>query len=142
MLRCLTTSTYSHKCDVLEKISEWDYDTHTSNERWEMSKTGVACSAAPFINGGVRGNGAMEKWDEGMYVSDDYVRIKTKVPLLKSQRVTNVRALDGEIVWKEEEFDDEATLFNVDGCAPVSDPLSGKVLEYISTLSRAEVQSG
>lgn len=142
MLRCISTSTYAHRCDVLEKFSEWDYDTYTSNDRWEVVTVGVPCSAMPFINGGIKGNGTTERWDEGMYISEDYIKIKTRHALIKSQRITNVRALNGEIIWKEEEFGGEPTVFNIDGSAPVTDPFTGQALEFISIASRAEIQSG
>lgn len=142
MRRCITTAGYAHKCDVLEKISDWDFDSHTSVDRWELVRTDVPCNATSFVNGGIVGNGTREQWDEGMYTSDDYLRLKTKGALLKSQRVTNIRSQSGEVVWKEEEFADEPTLFNVDGSAPVTDPFSGGALEFVSILSRAEIQSG
>lgn len=142
MRRCITTATYTHRCDILEKISDWDFETQTSNDRWETVQTDVPCNAASFVNGGIKGNGTTEKWDEGLYISDDYLRLKTKGALQKSQRVTNIRSLDGEVVWKEEEFNNEPTLYNVDGSAPVTDPFSGKALEFVSILSRAEIQSG
>lgn len=142
MLRCITTATYAHRCDVLEKISEWDFETQTSSDRWELVKTGVPCNASSFVNGGIQGNGTTEQWDEGKYVSDDYLRLKTKGALLKSQRVTNIRSVDGEVVWKEEEFDDAPTLYDVEGSAPVVDPFSGKPLEFVSILARSEIQSG
>lgn len=142
MFRCITTATYAHKCDILEKFSDWDFDSNTSLDRWELVHEDVPCNASSFVNGGIRGNGSMEKWDEGMYVSDDYIRLKTKRALIKSQRVTNIRAATGELVWAEEEFGGEPTLFDVEGSSPVTDPLSGKVLEFISTLARSEIQSG
>lgn len=142
MRRCITTAGYAHKCDVLEKFSDWDFDSHTSVDRWETVETDVPCNASAFVNGGIVGNGTTERWDEGMYTSDDYLRLKTKRALLKSQRVTNIRAMNGDVVWKEEEFAGEPTLFNVDGSAPIADPLSGVALEFISILSRAEIQSG
>lgn len=141
MRRCISSSTYAHQCDILEKISEWDFDSYTSVDRWEVVETNVPCSAMPFINGGIKGNGTIEKWDEGLHISDDYIKVKTKRALSKSYRVTNIRALDGEVVWKEEEFNGEPTLFNVDGSSPVTDPFSGKALEFVSILSRAEIQS-
>lgn len=138
----MTMATYVHKCDILEKFSDWDFDSHTSNDRWEIVETDVPCNASSFVNGGIRGNGTMEQWDEGKYISEDFIRLKTKRAILKSQRITNIRALNGEVVWKEEEFGGEPTLFNVDGSAPVADPFSGVALEFITTLSRAEIQNG
>lgn len=140
MLRCITSGSYNQRCDILEKISVWDPDSYTSSESWERVNLTVPCSTMPFINGGIKGSGMTEKWDEGMYVSDDYIKIKTKVPLLKSYRITNIKSIDGELIWREEEFDDEPTMFNVDGSAPVTDPFSGKIIEYVSILSRAEIQ--
>lgn len=140
MLRCITSATYVHKCDILEKFSDWDFDSNTSVDRWEVTHRDVPCNASAFVNGGIRGNGSMEKWDEGNYISDDYVRLKTKRSLTKSQRVTNIRAMNGELVWAEEEFAGEPTLFDVEGSAPIADPLSGRALEFISTLARSEIQ--
>ena len=141
MQRCIATASYTHVCDVYSKEVVYDEDSGSMETSWVKTKEDVPCLARPFVNGGIKGNGTMEKFDTESYLSTDYVRIKTKRALTKSQRVTNIRsAQTGTLVWAEEELDESATIFNVDGCAPVPNALTGDPEEFVSILSRAQTQ--
>lgn len=108
---------------------------------WEVIKKDVPCLAQSFVNGGIKGGGTIERFDTDEYKSTDYVRFKTKRPLSKSQRITNIRSrMTKEPVWIEEELDLSPTIFNVDGCAPTTNPFTGEAEEFVSTLSRAQTQ--
>lgn len=83
----------------------------------------------------------MERFNTDEYLSTDFIRLKTKGPLSKSYRVTNIRTARTEIpVWVEEELDWGPTIFNVDGSAPVPNLLTGEADEFVSILSRAQTQ--
>lgn len=141
MQRCITTAGYTHICDVYSKQVEYDESSGSMEWTWSIVEENVPCMVRPFVDGGIKGNGTMEKFDTDAYISTDYVRIKTRKALTKSQRVTNIRsAQTGNVIWAEEELDEGPTIFNVDGSAPVPNPLTGDIQEFISVLSRAQSQ--
>ena len=141
MHRCITTAGYTHVCDIYSKEVVYDEDSGSMETSWTKVEEDVLCMARPFVNGGIKGNGTMEKFDTESYLSTDYVRLKTKEPVTKSQRVTNIRsAHTGEVVWAEEELDVAPTIFNVDGCAPIPNAFTGAAEEFVSILSRAQTQ--
>jgi hypothetical protein len=63
--------------------------------------------------------------------------------ITKRDRVTNIRNARGQIIWKEEEMENEgvykSTTFDVLGVTPVLDPF-GNHIENYALLERAEVQ--
>lgn len=141
MQRCITSASYAHVCDVYSKEMTYDEDSGSMDWSWIPSKQDVPCMARPFVDGGIKGGGTMEKFDTESYISSDYIKVKTGQPLVKSERVTNVRAAaTGNVIWMEEELDSAPTIFNVEGCSPVPNVLTGEVSEYISVLSRAQSQ--
>ena len=142
MQRCIIIAAYTHVCDLYSKNMEYDDASGSMEWSWVKEEESVPCMARPFVDGGIKGNGTMEKFDTDSYLSTDFIRIKTKRALSKSYRVTNIRtAQTGTLVWAEEELDGSPTIFNVDGSAPVPNPLTGEPEEFVSTLSRAQSQA-
>jgi len=126
---------------VYSKEVIYDESSGSMETSWVKLTENVPCLVRPFVNGGIKGNGTMEKFDTESYLSTDYVRLKTQLALTKSQRVTNIRsAQTGQVIWAEEELDEGPTIFNVDGCAPVPNALSGAIEEFVAILSRAQTQ--
>lgn len=141
MQRCLVTASYTHLCDVYTKEAKYDDQSGGMEWTWTKLEEGVPCLGRPYVHGGIKGGGTMERFDTDSYLSTDFIRLKTKRSLSKSYRVTNIRAVGTEIpVWIEEELDWGPTIFNVDGSAPVPNPLTGEAEEFISVLSRAQNQ--
>lgn len=142
MQRCIVTASYTHVCDVYTKNMEYDDESGSMEWSWSPFKQDVPCLGRPFTNGGIKGNGTMEKFDTDSYLSTDFIRLKTKLPLSKSYRITNIRSIaSDDPVWIEEELDWGPTIFNVDGCAPVPNAFTGETEEFVSILSRAQTQA-
>lgn len=61
--------------------------------------------------------------------------------LSKKDKITNIRGSDGNVIWREEEFDGRPTVFTVQGVVPITDPF-GTHIENKAILARAEIQDG
>lgn len=124
--------------DVYSESHVFDEETNSTERKWTKNRT-IKCLVYPYLGGGIRGAGSTETFDE-RYENLDYARMKSSTQVTKRERLTNVRnARTGVVLWVDDESDGSPTMFNVDGCAPVVNPLTGKVNEYMATLSRAEV---
>lgn len=100
------------------------------------------CMARGFTDGGIRVAGTTERFSSrGTLETVDFVTIKfpKNVILTRRDRVTDIRNARNELLWKEEEFDDSATIFEVNGVTPIIDPF-GNHVENSALLQRAEVQ--
>lgn len=100
--------------------------------------------ARGIVDGGIRVVGTTERINpDGVFVSEDYVRIQfpANIELSKRDRVYNIRnPKTGSAIWKEEEFDGDPTIFDVLGVTPILDPF-GQHVENQALLQRSEVQS-
>jgi hypothetical protein len=102
----------------------------------------IDCMVRGIITDGINVAGTTERFTpQGVYESVDFVKMNfaPHVVLTKRDRITNVRNQKGEIVWKEEESDNNATVFDVLGVTPVLDPF-GNHVENLAFLKRAGVQ--
>ena len=100
------------------------------------------CLARGFVDGGIRVAGTTERFSGRGYVDTvDYINLKfpADVVLTRRDRVTDIRNRDNIVLWKEEEFDNKSTVFEVNGVTPIVDPW-GKHIENSALLQRAEVQ--
>jgi hypothetical protein len=104
----------------------------------------IPCIVRGVIDGGIRVAGTTERYTPaGIYESVDYAKMSfpANIKLSKRDRITNVTNRKGEIIWREEEFDNSATVFDVMGVTPIVDPF-GVHIENLALLQRAEVQDG
>lgn len=102
----------------------------------------IQVMARGLIDGGIRVAGTTERFaSNGIYENVDFVSIKfsADVILTKRDKITDIRNRDGTLLWREEEFDNSATVFDVMGVTPVTDPF-GNYIENSALLSRSEVQ--
>lgn len=109
-----------------------------------MQPTTFKCIARGVVEGGIRVAGTTERYTPtGVLDSADYVVIQfgTQVELSKRDRVYNIKGSNGLLIWKEEEYNGAATVFEVLGVTPIVDPF-GRHIENHALLQRAEVQSG
>ena len=126
--------------DVLTEKLSYDPNTNESLRDWGFDRT-IKCLVIPYLDGGIKGAGTREDYARERYESADYARLKSLETLTKRDRVTNVRHYrSGLVLWADEETDNRPTMFNVDGCSPVINPITGNANEYLSILSRAEVR--
>jgi hypothetical protein len=108
-----------------------------------MEGTRFKCIARGFTDGGIRVAGTTERFSSrGTIDTVDFVTIKFPpfVVLTRRDRVTDIRNNKNILLWKEEEFDDRPTVFEVNGVTPIIDPF-GNHIENSALLQRAEIQS-
>lgn len=108
-----------------------------------MEGTRFKCMARGFTDGGIRVAGTTERFSSrGTIDTVDFVTIKFPkfVILSRRDRVTDIRNNKNVLLWKEEEFDDAPTVFEVNGVTPIIDPF-GNHIENSALLQRAEIQS-
>jgi hypothetical protein len=99
----------------------------------------IRCYAAGIAASGKDTPGTYENFSgQGAYSSTDYLRMYTAFTVPKDYKVSFVTDASG-ILWRED--DGEPTIYDSNGSAPVVNA-QGKIVEYISMLSRAEVQDG
>lgn len=105
----------------------------------------ISCLARGIVDGGIRVAGTTERFGD-TYENIDYVKLWVPaggiVPT-KRDRVTNIRDLNGHIVWIDEESianPAKSTVFNVNGVTPLFDAFNN-TKEWFVLLERAEVSS-
>lgn len=102
---------------------------------------GIRCLVRGVIDGGIRVAGTTERFSD-TYENVDWARMTfpAGVNINKRDRITNIRDLSQNILWREEEVPGGmATTFNVMGVTPIINPF-GKHTENVALLQRAEVQ--
>lgn len=138
MVSCLAAAAYTMLADVQELRAEIDPSTNETNRDWVTVKS-VRCRVYAYFGGGTRGTGSTEVFAKD-YENINDLRMKSAEPMNKRYRITNIRnAKSGQLLWVEDELEGQGTVFNINGSDPVTNPLTGTVVEYVSTLSRAEV---
>lgn len=103
----------------------------------------VKCIVRGIPDGGIRVAGTTERiTPDGVWESADYAKMQLppNVKISKRDRVTNITNRRGEYPWKEEEFDNRPTVFEVLGVGPIFDPF-GNHIESSVLLQRAEIQT-
>lgn len=140
MVSCLAAAAYTMLADVYTESHTYDPESLETDRHWTKTRT-IKCIVIPYLGGGIRGAGSTETFDD-LYKNLDYARLKASTALGKRDRVTNVRnAKTGLVLWVDDESDGLPTMFDVDGCAPIVNPLTGKPSEFLVTLSRSEVRN-
>lgn len=127
---------------TLEIIRVW-VPTDTDPGTAGIQAATFKCIARGIVDGGIRVAGTTERiTPQGIIDSADYVQLQfpTSVEISKRDRVYNIKGSNGLLVWKEEEFNGAATIFEVLGVTPILDPF-GRHMENHALLKRAEVQS-
>lgn len=139
-MKSLIKSAMYMKMDVYEQLYTQDEATNAIIKKWLYVKT-VNCLARGYISDSAKGQGSGEKVGE-RYQNVDYLTIETDEKITKSQKITNIRNQQDEVIW----FDlvgnnyDTPTTFDVVGAIPVLDPF-GSILSYNISVKRSEVQS-
>lgn len=138
MFSCLAAALYIHRVDIWEQDNEINPETNEIERTWKFLKS-VDAYVFPYLEGGLRGMGTTEVFNE-RYTNSDFLRMKSLEEMDKRWRVTNIRNTNGVVIYQEH-INFQPTVYNIDGSAPRSNPLTGEVDEWITALSRPEVQS-
>lgn len=137
MASCLAAGIYMMRADILTQVTIRNEETGETERSWEPGQKNVPCYAIPYLEGGARMTGMSETFAE-RYANNDYLRIKTANKLDKRNRVTNIRNKKNQVLYYGS--DGKPTVYNVDGSAPIVNPLTEEPSEWMTTLSRAEIQ--
>lgn len=134
---CLSSATYPLKADIYTK----QRTTNKSGQivdKWQFWKT-IDCGVIAFSSTSFKAQSLHESFGT-TYEKSAYVTLKTKEPLSRSVRVTNIRDRQGTVIYKELELkNNPPTWFNANGSNPRTDPF-GSTLEYETLLNRSEQQ--
>lgn len=140
MVSCFAAAMYIYKVDILEMTQILNEETgQVEAEELQFLKT-VNAYVYPYLEGGIRGMGTGERFDE-KYSNTDYLRLKSSIELDKRWRVTNIRKKKNGMVVYQEGTNGTPTIYNVDGSAPIANTLTGNIDEWLTTLSRSEIQA-
>ena len=140
----ITAGHWVNKQDPItgEIIRVWEVEDVDPVEPGTQEKR-VKCIVRGIQDGGIRVAGTTERiTPAGLWESVDYVKMQfpASVKITKRDRITNVTNSTGIVIWREEEFDNKPTVFEVLGVQPIVDPF-GQLIEQSALLQRAEVQN-
>lgn len=133
--------TFQQDPDTGAIVRRWVEDPDTT-DAVTVEELRIPCIIRGVIDGGIRVAGTTERYTPGgLYENIDYAKMQFPAGyvLTKRDKVTDVRNSVGDLIWKEEEFDDKATVFDVLGVTPIVDPF-GAHIENQALLQRSEVQ--
>jgi hypothetical protein len=140
-MRCLTSARYTILVDIRAQVSRQDPDSGEVRKIWVTVKEGVPCGFHGILQGGIRVAGTTERFG-AIYESVDWAKMDfgPDEPINKQSQITNVRDLQGNIIWREEEVaGSPPTVFDVQGVTPILNGF-GRHTESTALLERHEIQ--
>ena len=127
------------KMDVYQQSEIQDSDTGAIKKEWNYAKT-VNCHAKAIISNSATSRSGNYQVFKDKYINEQIVIIRTTDMISFREKVTNIRSLDGKVIWEEINYPSNTpTVFEVIGTTPITDPYGG-VLAYNTTVKRSENQ--
>lgn len=128
----------SMKMDVYRQEEQQDPDTGVIKKSFIYYKT-IPCYARGVISQSTTRN--LDKQTFGnTYSNEQYLEVRTEQRLTVREKIKNIRDAQNNIIWYELNYpNDTATVFEVMGTTPITDPF-GTVVGYNSSLKRSENQ--
>jgi hypothetical protein len=125
-------------CDVYVQRQTQDLDHGGIKRNWVFDKK-ITCHIDIISSTGA--NTPDNNKDFGfIYFEEEKIRLKTKDPLSKRHRISNLKNRAGEVVFIEnDKIDSPPTIFEIVSYHPRLDPF-GNILFYESNLRRVGVQ--
>lgn len=128
------------KADIYEKsVVQSASGSGFLSGTWALDHT-INCYATSIQTDAVSDSGSGKKFN-AEYDEYDFIKVHTMERLNKRQRITNVRAADGTVLWKEDERGGDPMIFEVQGVTALLDPF-GAIVQYEVLAKRVEVQNG
>jgi hypothetical protein len=125
--------------DVYKQFDTQDESTGAFKKEWQFNRT-VPCHAKGIISNSVSTRSGDKQVFSNKYLNDQVLQIRTATKLTFREKITNIRALDGTIIWEEVDFPNNTpTVFEVMGVTPMTEPLGG-IVGYNTTVKRSESQ--
>lgn len=137
---CATSSRYTMTATLYVQTATQDPDTGEFNREYVEEQV-IRCYATNIAASGKDQPGTYENfYGSGIYRSTDFVRIYSADPIPKDFKVSKVITADG-VLFAEDDNDGFPTIYDSNGSVLVPDA-SGRAKEYVTLLSRSEVQDG
>jgi hypothetical protein len=126
--------------DVYKPFDSQDPDTGSIKKEWHFDRT-VPCSAKGIITNSSSSRSGDKQILSNKYTNEQMLQIRTSEKINLREKITNIRDLDGNVVWEELNFPTNTpTVYELMGITPMTDPLGG-VVGYNSTVKRSENQT-
>lgn len=120
--------------DVYKQFDTQDDSTGALKKEWQFNRT-LSCHAKGVISR----SGDKQEFSN-KYTNNQILEVRTSTKITPREKITNIRALDGTIIWEEVNFPNNTpTVFEVMGITPMTEPLGG-VVGYNITVKRSEIQ--
>jgi len=127
------------KMDVYRQFDSQNPDTGAIVKEWQYYKT-VDCHAKGVVSNSATTRSSDKQIFDNKYTNDQIIQVRTAERITAREKVTNIRDMDGNVIWVEINFPTETpTVFEVMGTTPLTDPF-GRVLAYNSAMKRSENQ--
>jgi len=125
--------------DVYRQFDSQDPDTGSIKKEWQFDRT-VPCSAKGNINNSSSSRTGDRQVMSTKYSNDEMLQIRTTEKVTLREKITNIRDLEGTVVWEELNFPTNTpTVYELIGTTPMTDPF-GAIIGYNSTVKRSENQ--
>ena len=135
----IVETVFSMKMDIYQQSEIQDSDTGAIKKEWSYAKT-VNCHAKAIISNSATSRSGNYQVFKDKYVNEQIVIIRTTDMISFREKVTNIRSVDGKVIWEEIDYPSNTpTVFEVIGTTPITDPYGG-VLAYNTTVKRSENQ--
>ena len=128
------------KLDICLQMDTQDEKTGAIKKEWIFTRS-VPCSAKGMISNSGSGRSGDKQTFNNRYVNEQMLEIRTVDQINYREKVTNIRDMAGNIVWKELDYPTNTpTVFEIISSTPITDPF-GNVLAYNSVAKRSENQA-
>ena len=125
--------------DIYRQFETQDPATGSLKKEWQFNRT-IACSAKGTISNTSTGRFGEKQTFSNKYANEQTLQIRTTTKLIFSEKITNIRGLDGTVIWEEINFPSNTpTVFEVMGVTPITEPMGG-IIGYNTTVKRSENQ--
>ena len=125
--------------DIYRQFETQDPETGSLKKEWQFNRT-IACSAKGTISNSTATRSGDKQAFSNKYANEQMLQVRTTTKLVFNEKITNVRNLDGTVIWEEINFPNNTpTVFEVMGVVPMTEPLGG-IVGYNATIKRSESQ--
>jgi hypothetical protein len=136
----LATSLMPMKVDIYLQVDAQDEKTGAIKKEWIFTRS-VACAAKGMISNSGSGRSGDKQTFNNRYLNDQMLEIRTVDQINYREKITNIRDMAGNVVWKELDYPtNTSTVFEIISSTPITDPF-GNVLAYNSVAKRSENQA-
>lgn len=136
----LATSLMPMKVDIYLQVDAQDEKTGAIKKEWIFTRS-VACAAKGIISNSGSGRSGDKQTFNNRYLNDQMLEIRTVDQINYREKITNIRDMAGNVVWKELDYPtNTSTVFEIISSTPITDPF-GNVLAYNSVAKRSENQA-